>query len=316
MQAVIAAADHPVRGRGISTFAASVTREILEATLAGESLGATTARATGAELLIIDAGVDGGPVPGATPLRPRDPRGDLATSDALSTADVDRLLGGGRQLGREFTGRIVVLGEIGIGNTTVAAALAAGQLGLAASEVVGLGAGGDTGTLERKRSTIDAALSRVRGREGRRRSDPLMTMAALGGAEIAVLAGIVLGAVEGGSLVVLDGLATSVAAVTAVQIEPAVAFHLVAGQRSRERVHHLVLGQLGLEPLLDLRFRAGEGIGAMLAAQMLVTAARARDSAARVDETAVGNPLTWGPGRSGSARRHGDHQGGLPQVVD
>jgi nicotinate-nucleotide--dimethylbenzimidazole phosphoribosyltransferase len=172
--------------------------------------------------------------------------------------------------------------------------LAAGQLGLAASEVVGLGAGGDTGTLERKRSTIEAALSRVRGKEGHRLSDPLMTMAALGGPEIAVLAGIVLGAVEGGSLVVLDGLATSVAAVTAVQIEPAVAFHLVAGQRSRERVHHLVLAQLGLEPLLDLRFRAGEGIGALLAAQMLVTVARARDSAARIDETAGRQPSDLG----------------------
>ncbi|HEV3266035.1 MAG TPA: 5,6-dimethylbenzimidazole synthase [Acidimicrobiales bacterium] len=293
VQAVIAAADHPVRGREISTFAASVTREILEATLAGESLGATTARATGAEMLVIDAGVDGGPAPGATPLRPRDPRGDLATSDALSTADVNQLLGGGRQLGKGFTGRIVVLGEIGIGNTTVAAALAAGQLGLAASEVVGLGAGGDTATLERKRTTIEAALSRARGEYGRRLSDPLVAMAALGGPEIAVLAGIVLGAVEGGSVVVLDGLATSVAAVAAVRIEPAVAFHLVAGQRSRERVHHLVLAHLGLEPLLDLRFRAGEGIGGLLAAQMLVTAARARGSAGRVDETTGGNPSTW-----------------------
>jgi nicotinate-nucleotide--dimethylbenzimidazole phosphoribosyltransferase len=203
------------------------------------------------------------------------------------------LLGGGRQLGKGFTGRIVVVGEIGIGNTTVAAALAAGQLGLAASEVVGLGAGGDSGTLERKHSTIEAALSRVRRAKGRPLTDPLPTMAALGGPEIAVLAGIILGAVEGGSVVVLDGLATSVAAVTAVQIEPAAAFHLVAGQRSRERVHHLVLAHLGLEPLLDLRFRAGEGIGALLAAQMLVTAARSRGAAARVDDTAAGNPSTW-----------------------
>ena len=271
-----------------------MTREILEATVAGASLGATTARAIGAELLIIDAGIDGPPAVGATPLRPCDPRGDLATSDALSTADVDRLLEGGRELGRGFARRIVVLGEMGIGNTTVAAALAAGQLGLAAPDVVGLGAGGDTGTLQRKRSTIEAALSRVRRERGHRLSDPLVAMAALGGPEIAVLAGIVLGAVEGGSLVVLDGLATSVAAATAVRMEPAVAFHLVAGQRSRERAHHLVLVHLGLEPLLDLRFRAGEGIGAMLAAQMLVTAARARGSAGRVDETSGGNPA---PGR-------------------
>ena len=290
VQAVIAAADHPAGKRGISTFAPAVTREIMEATISGVYLGATTARAVGAEVLIIDAGVDGPPVPGATPLRPCDRRGDLATSDALSTADVDRLLGGGRQLGRGFVRRIVVLGEIGIGNTTVAAALAAGQLGLAAPEVVGLGAGGDAGTLQRKRSTIEAALSRARGEQDHRLSDPLVAMAALGGPEIAVLAGIVLGAVEGGSLVVLDGLATSVAAATAVRMEPAVAFHLVAGQRSRERAHHLVLVDLGLEPLLDLRLRAGEGIGALLAAQMLVTATRARGSAGRVDEISGGSP--------------------------
>ena len=201
-----------------------------------------------------------------------------------STGDVNADVGSPRQM--------VALGEVGIGNTTVAAALAAAQLGLEASEVVGLGAGGDSGTLERKRSTIEAALSRVRAEHGRGMSDPMVTMAALGGPEIVVLAGVVLGAAESGSLIVLDGLATAVAAVAAVQFEPAVAAHLVAGQRSREQVHSRVLGYLGLEPLLDLRMRAGEGIGAMLAAQMLISAARARDSAGKVDETGSGTPAT------------------------
>jgi nicotinate-nucleotide--dimethylbenzimidazole phosphoribosyltransferase len=291
---VIAAADHPVVGHRISTFPTSVTREILEATVAGESLGAATARAIGAELMVIDAGVEGTPVRGAIKLRPEDQCGDLVTADALSTADVDRLLTGGRRLGQGLGRPVVVLGEVGIGNTTVAAALAAAQLALEPEEVLGLGAGGDSGTLERKRSTIAAALSRARRERGSRLSEPRVALAALGGPEIVVLAGVVLGAVDRGSLVVLDGLATSVAAVAAVQLEPAAAAHLVAGQRSRERVHHQVLAHLGIEPLLDLRFRAGEGIGGLLAAQMLVTAARARNFAGRVDDTGTRNPTTWG----------------------
>ncbi len=106
-------------------------------------------------------------------------------------------------------------------------------------------------------------------------------MGALGGPELAVLAGVVLGAAEARSLVVLDGLATTVAAATAVALEPAVAAHLVAGQRSRERAHERVLIDLGLEPLLTLRLRAGEGVGATLATQMLLAAATARQGVGR-----------------------------------
>ncbi len=177
----------------------------------------------------------------------------------------------------------MALGEVGIGNTTVAAALAAGQLGLEASDVLGLGAGGDAGTLQRKRTAIAAALTRARSEHGRHLSDPLVALAALGGPEIVVLAGLILGAAEAGAMVVLDGLVTSVAAVGAVAIEPAAAAHLVAGQQSRERAHEQVLGHLGLEPLLTLRFRAGEGAGALLATQMLLTAAGSRGSMATVE---------------------------------
>jgi nicotinate-nucleotide--dimethylbenzimidazole phosphoribosyltransferase len=98
-----------------------------------------------------------------------------------------------------------------------------------------------------------------------------------------VLAGLVLGAAEVGAVIVLDGLVTSVAALSAVAIEPAAAAHLVAGQQSRERAHERVLAHLGMEPLLALRFRAGEGAGSLLATQMLLTAARTRATMATVD---------------------------------
>jgi nicotinate-nucleotide--dimethylbenzimidazole phosphoribosyltransferase len=107
-------------------------------------------------------------------------------------------------------------------------------------------------------------------------------VASLGGPEVALLAGVILGAAERRVPVVLDGLVTSVAAVLAVRAEPAVQSALVAGQLSREQAHHAVLGNLGLEPLLQLRLRSGEGVGACLAAQMLLTALRARQVTARV----------------------------------
>ena len=91
-----------------------------------------------------------------------------------------------------------------------------------------------------------------------------------------------LGAAGAGAAVVLDGLATSLAGLVAVRLEPAVAAHLIAGQRSRERAHHDVLTELGLEPLLDLRIRSGEGVGACLGAQALLAALEVRRTAARV----------------------------------
>ena len=281
--AVIAAAGHPVTGHGVSTYDDAVTREVLEATVAGESLGAVAARLVGSDVVAVDAGVPGDPVAGADLCRPAGVRGDLVSSDAMSAADAVRMVGSGRELGRSLHGRLVALGEVGIGNTTVAAALVAGLLGLAAGDAVGLGAGGDSATLERKRTAVDAALTRVASAQADL-GDPMVTLAALGGPEIAYLAGVALGAAEAGSLVVLDGLVTSAAALVAVAMEPAVAAHLVAGQESREQAHRVVNAHLGLEPLLSLRLRSGEGVGALLAVQLLRTAAALRSQAGRVTE--------------------------------
>jgi nicotinate-nucleotide--dimethylbenzimidazole phosphoribosyltransferase len=131
--------------------------------------------------------------------------------------------------------------------------------------------------LERKRDVIGTALRRVAGRPRHE------LLGALGGSEIAVLTGVALGAAGAGAAVVLDGLATSVAALIAVRDEPAVAAHLVAGHRSREVAHGVVLQALGLEPLLDLRLRAGEGAGAAFATGMLRNALLVRAETGRTD---------------------------------
>ncbi len=276
---VLAGADHPVARLGVSTFSTEVTAMVLAATLCGESLGAAFAVATGAEIVAVDAGVDGEPIAGARLHRPRRRRGDLAHGDALDPSDVESLLEAGRAIGAEIRSPVVALGEVGIGNTTVAAALATILLDLEVPEAVGLGVGGDSDTIARKAGVVAAAVARARAAGGP--SNPLTALSRVGGPEFALLCGIVLGAAARNAIVVLDGYATSVAAICAVQLEPGAASALVAGQRSREQAHRAVLSWLGLEPLLDLRLRAGEGVGALLAAQMLRAGLAARRRSGR-----------------------------------
>jgi len=281
---VLVGADHPVCRHRISAYEQEVTRVVLEAAVAGEALGVVAARTAGLGVVVVDAGVGDRPVQGAVPARAGGIRGDLVVADGLSEQDVDDLLAAGERLGADASGGgLVAVGEVGVGNTTVAAALTAGLLRLDAAAVVGLGAGADTEMLERKVATIAAALDRARCRYGAAPGDPRVTLRALGGPEFVVLAGVIVGATIGGAVVVLDGLATSVAALVAVRLEPAVAAHLVAGQQSREAAHGLVLQHLGLEPLLDLRIRAGEGVGACLAAGLLRSGLQLRREAAKTE---------------------------------
>jgi nicotinate-nucleotide--dimethylbenzimidazole phosphoribosyltransferase len=281
---VLAGADHPVCRHGVSAYAQSVTREVMEATVAGQSVGASLAGAAGMQVFAVDAGIDGEAVSGAVPWRPKEPRGDIYRSDALSPDDVTFLVEGGRCLGTDVVRvhhcKVAALGEVGIGNTTVAGALAGALLGLQAHQVAGLGAGADTAMIETKREIIAGALSRAGSRIGLSRDQPRPLLAALGGPEIAFLTGVTLGVAAAGGCVVLDGLATSIPALCAVRMEPGVTAYLVAGQVSREMAHRLVLDELGLEPLLDVRARAGEGAGAVLAWQLLHTALRARSTIA------------------------------------
>ncbi|MGC8513675.1 MAG: 5,6-dimethylbenzimidazole synthase [Acidimicrobiales bacterium] len=307
---VIAAADHPVAAFGVSAYDPSVTRTVAEATAAGASLGAVAAASSGLVTVLVDAGVDGSEkagslgaagrtgsgsrsLPAALAARPDDPKGDLVNSDALSPRDAGALVDAGESLARRLCeeGRdLVAVGEVGVANTTVAAALASALTGARPDQLVGLGASSDSAMLQAKTDAVVKALGRVRrglalpgGSEAGSAiaAEPLGLLAALGGGEIAVLAGVVLGAARGGAVVVLDGLATSVAALLAVRIDPAVSAYLLAGQMSREKGHSVVLEALGLEPLLDLRMRCGEGVGASLASSLLRSALEVRLSSAR-----------------------------------
>jgi len=256
---VLAAGRHPVASLGVTAFEPSVTDDVVAASRAGESVGAAAARAAGLDFVVVDGGTG---------------TGNLRDAPALSPGAVDALIEQGRALGGDG---LVAVGEVGIGNTTPAAALACWALGLSPAEAVGLGAGADTAILDRKREVVAAALARADVPA----ADPRAALADLGGPEFALLTGVVLGAAERGAAVVLDGLATSVAALLAARLEPGCVGHLVAGHRSREAAHAAVLTALGLEPLLDLRLRAGEGVGAALACGLLLDALAIRRTAAR-----------------------------------
>ena len=267
---IVAAADHPVTRHGISAFSPSVTADVLAATREGVSLGAATARQAGLRVEAVHA-------------RPAGPVGDLVEADAMRLEGVNRLIEQGRTLGRRLADHgLICLGEVGIGNTTVAAALSCALLGLSPDSSVGLGSGADAAMIQRKREVVNHALARARADHGDDLRDPRVLTAALGGPEVALLTGVTLAAAERRVPVVLDGLVTSIAALLAVRLEPAVQSALVAGQQSRELAHAAVLDELGLEPLLQLRLRSGEGVGSCLAAQLLLTALRARSVTARV----------------------------------
>lgn len=265
---LLVAGRHPVSRLGVSAYPDTVTDDVFAASQAGESAGATTARATGLTFQAVDAGTG---------------TGDLVHTDALAHSDVAQLLDRGRRIGETVAGtnRLLALGEVGVGNTTVASTLAAALLGLPAEEVVGLGAGADSAMVERKTQVVAAALTRAAAARPGSWNEPLEALAALGGAEFCVMTGAILGAASRGTVTVLDGLATTVSALAAVALEPGAAAYLVAGQRSRETVHRHVLDHLGLEPLLDLRLRAGEGVGAALATALLLSALEVRSTMGR-----------------------------------
>jgi nicotinate-nucleotide--dimethylbenzimidazole phosphoribosyltransferase len=250
---VLAAADHGVAARGVSAYPQEVTAQMLANFRAGGAAVCVLARRTGAELRVFDLGVGAGTA-------------DIAEGPAMTRARAEDCLAQGDAVAAELAAEgfgIVALGEMGIGNTTSASALAAAFLGVGPEAVVGRGTGLDDAALARKVEVVRAALA------ANPVDDPLGRLAGLGGFEIAFLAGVARGAASRGVVVLLDGFITGVAALAADQLSPGARDAMVAAHLSTEPGHRLVLEALGLEPLLDLGLRLGEGSGAALALPLL-----------------------------------------------
>ena len=265
---VVAAGDHGVAAEGVSAYPSEVTAQMVLNFAAGGAAINVLARQAGARLVVVDAGVVS-PVEadGVRALRLGPGTASFAAGPAMSEAQARRGLDAGAELVAELAGvDVVALGEMGIGNTSSASALAAALLAVEPEAVCGRGTGLDDAGVVRKVDAVRRGLAANPSRE------PLAVLAGLGGFEIAVLAGVVLGCARSRVAVLLDGFITTAAALVAVRLEPAAAEVLVASHRSPEPGHALLLDALGLEPLLDLGLRLGEGSGAALALPLLRSA--------------------------------------------
>lgn len=263
---VLFAADHGITAQGVSAFPASVTVEMLRNFAAGGAAIAVLARHLGASLTVVDIGTFAQtPVVGVRTEKVRLGTRDFSLDPALAESEVlatfhtaDRVIADVRAA-RDM----LILGEMGIGNTTAAAALAAALLGCPVAEVVGRGTGVDENGIARKTRVIEAALRR-HGLDGRA-NDAMASVQAVGGLEIAALAGAMISAAHRRLPVLVDGFIVSVAALLAVKLNPSVRPWLIFSHVSAEAGHRRVLAALEAEPLLALELRLGEASGAAVA---------------------------------------------------
>lgn len=285
------AADHGVVVEGVTPWPQEVTAQMVANFAAGGAAINVLARQAGASVTVIDVGVatplpDG--LPGTVLRRPvRAGTADLAVEPAMTTEECRRALDVGAEVAAELVAdgaRALVTGEMGIGNTTPAAAVIAALLGRDPGEVTGRGTGIDDAGLARKIEIVSAALARHAAAVD---AGPLETLAALGGLELAALAGFIVGGAAAGVPVVVDGVIADAALLVADRLAPGTVHRCVAGHRSSEPGATAVLAALGLEPLLDLGLRLGEGSGACLALPVVEAAARTLGEMATFDEAGV-----------------------------
>ena len=270
---VVAAADHGVAGEGVSRYPQEVTGQMLQNFVTGGAAVAVLADEAGARLVVVDAGVIAPPVAGGVRSEVVGGvrgSGNIALGPAMPVSVAVGLIEGGIALAGELADEgvgVVALGDMGIANSTAASALCAALLPADPARTCGPGTGLDDAGVGRKVGVVRRALH-ANGLGGRR-TDPIDTLASVGGLEIAFLTGMILGAASRRVPVLLDGFVTGVAALVAVAMSHDVAGSLVAATRSPEPGHSLVLEHLGVEPLLDLGLRLGEGSGAALALPLL-----------------------------------------------
>jgi nicotinate-nucleotide--dimethylbenzimidazole phosphoribosyltransferase len=258
----IFAADHGIAAEGVSAYPQAVTRQMLQTFLAGGAAANALARAVGAELAVVDAGVAGAPVvhPGLVSRRIGPGTANAATCPAMTEAEAARALAAGRAIGAGSPGEAAAFGDMGIANTASATLVLAKLTGLSPAGLAGRGTGLDDAGLARKRAVLARAAARTPGRLG-----PEAALAEYGGFEIAMMAGAMIGAAGARKVVLVDGFIATAAAAAATALAPASADALVFSHRSAEAGHAPVLAHVGAEPLLDLDMRLGEGTGALLA---------------------------------------------------
>ena len=266
----IFAADHGIAAEGVSAFPQEVTRQMVATFLSGGAAASVFARALGATLSVVDAGVAGAPLaaPALVDRRIAPGTANGAEGPAMTAGQARAALEAGRAIGADPIADIAAFGEMGIANTSAAALLAAKLTGRDVADFVGRGTGLDDAGLDAKH----AVLARAAARTGAR-LPPEAALAEVGGFEIAMMAGAMTGAAAAGRPVLVDGMIASAAALLAVALEPACRPALIFAHRGHDAGHAAILEELSAAPLLSLDLRLGEGTGALLAWPLVRAAA-------------------------------------------
>jgi nicotinate-nucleotide--dimethylbenzimidazole phosphoribosyltransferase len=262
-------ADHGVVEEGVSPYPAEVTRQMVANFRAGGAAITVLCRQYEIEPLVVDMGVG-------------HPTRNFAREPAMTRAEAERCI----SVGRDYAatrGNILGAGEMGIGNSTAAAALLCAFTGTDPQEAAGRGTGLDDAGLDRKIDVLRRAIALHRPDP----ADALGVLAAMGGFEIAAIAGLILGAAEQRKMVMLDGFISCSAALVARALEPAALDYVVYSHRSAERGHTRMLEALGARPLFDLDLRLGEGSGAAIGIGLLSAAVRLYWEMATFDSAGV-----------------------------
>ena len=285
---IVAAGDHGVAAEGVSAYPAEVTPQMVFNFLAGGAAINALARQAGADIVVIDAGVavDLDPQPGLTIAKVAYGAGNIARGPAMSRQDAIRCLEIGIAAANERAdagANVIAGGDMGIGNTTPSAAITAVVTGADVVTVTGRGTGVDDAALAAKIETIQRALD-TNQPDG---NDGLDVLIKVGGLEIGVLAGVMLGASARNCAVIVDGFISGAAALIAWRLCPAAAARFIGGHCSVEPGHNVALQAMGLIPLLDMQMRLGEGTGAALAMHIVEAAVRCLAEMATFAEAGV-----------------------------
>lgn len=286
---VIVAGDHGILARGVSPWPKEVTAAMVGNFCGGGAAANAIARGVGARVSVLDVGV-------ATELerhpllrtaKVRTGTGDLSQEAAMNREEAVRAMLAGAGVAEELIGSgvdLLVTGDMGIGNTTPAACLISTFTGRPAEEVTGRGTGIDDKTMSLKVNIVCEALA-LHSPDPK---DPVGVLASVGGLEHAALAGLVLMCAASGVPVVLDGVVSNSAALVAQALASDSVGYMVAGHLSVEPGAKAALQYLGLEPLLDLNLRLGEGTGGLLAVPIVQSAARVLGEMATMEEMGIG----------------------------
>ncbi|HEX3623588.1 MAG TPA: nicotinate-nucleotide--dimethylbenzimidazole phosphoribosyltransferase [Acidimicrobiales bacterium] len=287
VRVAVFAGDHGVLDEGVTPWPQEVTAQMVAAFCTGGAAVNVLARHAGATVTVVDVGVASTltPAPGLLLRKVRAGTANLAAGPAMSVDEARQALDVGAAVAADAVAegaRALVTGDMGIGNTTASAALVAAFTGRPAVEVTGRGTGVDDETWRRKVSVVERALVRVNGAD-----DPLTVLAELGGLEIAALAGFVVGGAAARVPVIVDGVIALAGLLVAAALAPGCVDYCLAGHRSTEPGATAALEHLGLEPLIDLGLRLGEGTGACLAVPVVQAAAKILREMATLDGAGV-----------------------------